>query len=241
MPSEKKITRTNAIDILQRFAKKYRKTLGKIPGEIIIVGGGSIMLNYGFRNSTQDFDVILNTVSGIKDVISQFADENGLPIGWMNADFVRTDSFSPKLVEVSQHYCWLNNHTLEIRTISGIYLVAMKMIAHREYRNDISDAIGIIIEESERGKSFTYSQLEDAYRSLYGSLPDPDIRSLFQKICSKSIDELKEIYNTQKDAENHTKTKLISYIENKMTVNAENVAEVVKRIKEKMNQQQSTQ
>ena len=66
MPSEEKITRANAMDLIRRFAKEYRKTLGKSPAEIIIVGGGSIMLNYKFRDATQDFDVILRAASGIK-------------------------------------------------------------------------------------------------------------------------------------------------------------------------------
>ena len=46
MQSKEKITRANAMDIIRRFAKEYRKELGKAPAEIIIVGGGSIMLNY---------------------------------------------------------------------------------------------------------------------------------------------------------------------------------------------------
>ena len=52
MQSKDKITRTNAMDIIKRFAKEYRKALGKAPAEIIIVGGGSIMLNYKFRDAT---------------------------------------------------------------------------------------------------------------------------------------------------------------------------------------------
>lgn len=66
MQSEKRITRGNALSIIKQFAREYRKELGKVPGEIIIVGGGSIMLNYKFRDATQDFDVILKTVSGYK-------------------------------------------------------------------------------------------------------------------------------------------------------------------------------
>lgn len=79
MPSKEMITRANAMDIIRRFAKEYRKALGKAPGEIIIVGGGSIMLNYQFRDATQDFDVILRTASGVRDIITRFADENNLP------------------------------------------------------------------------------------------------------------------------------------------------------------------
>ena len=42
MQSKEKITRANAMEIIRRFAKEYRKTLGKAPAEIIIVGGGSL-------------------------------------------------------------------------------------------------------------------------------------------------------------------------------------------------------
>ena len=66
MTQYEKITRANAMDIIRRFAKEYRKALGKARAEIIIVGGGSIMLNYKFRDSTQDFDVILQAASGVK-------------------------------------------------------------------------------------------------------------------------------------------------------------------------------
>ena len=52
MQSKEKITRANAMNIIRRFAKEYSKTLGKAPAEIIIVGGGSIMLNYKFRDAT---------------------------------------------------------------------------------------------------------------------------------------------------------------------------------------------
>ena len=127
MRSKGKITRENAFDIIKQFAKEYRKELGKVPGEIIIVGGGSIMLNYKFRDATQDFDVILKTVSGVEDVIKKFADQNGLPRDWMNSDFVKTVSYSNVLSEVSKHYYTLNNGTLEIRTVSGVYLIAMKL------------------------------------------------------------------------------------------------------------------
>ena len=95
MQSEKKITRENALTIIKKFAKEYRKELGKAPGEIIIVGGGSIMLNYKFREATQDFDVILRTASGISDVITRFADENDLPRDWMKVINMLKEVFNP--------------------------------------------------------------------------------------------------------------------------------------------------
>ena len=198
MQSKEKITRANAMNIIRRFAKEYSKTLGKAPAEIIIVGGGSIMLNYKFRDATQDFDVILHAASGIKDVITRFADENNLPRDWMNTDFVKTASYSDVLTEVSRHYCWLNNRTIEIRTVSGIYLIAMKMIAHRDYRNDISDAIGILVEESEAGNHFSYDEIEAAYQKLYHGAPDQKTQEQFRELFAKSVEELKDLYDSQK-------------------------------------------
>lgn len=232
--SKEKITRATAMDLIRKFAKEYRKALGKAPGEIIIVGGGSIMLNYRFRDATQDFDVILHTASGIRDVISRFADEYNLPADWMNADFMKTASFSPKLTEVSRHYCWLNNQTLEIRTVSGVYLIAMKMVAHRNYRNDISDAIGIIIEEAAEGNTISYSQIEAAYKKLYDSTPEPATEKLFRDICSKSIEELKAMYNKQKETESLVGDQLITYIDDGVKITTKNVTDVAARIREKM-------
>ena len=237
MQSKEKITRANAMDIIRRFAKEYRKSLGKAPGEIIIVGGGSIMLNYKFRDATQDFDVILHTASGIKDVIVRFADENNLPRDWMNTDFIKTASFSETLTEVSRHFCWLNNKTLEIRTVSGIYLIAMKMVDYREYRNDISDVIGIMIEEAENGQTFTYKELETAYLKLYHKLPDPDIQDRIRNLCSKNIDELKSIYDSQKNEETLIGDQLITYAEEGVDITVKNATDVAARIREKMNRE----
>lgn len=223
------------MDIIRQFAKEYRKALGKAPCEIIIVGGGSIMLNYKFRDATQDLDVILRAASGIKDVIVRFADDNNLPRDWMNTDFVKTASYSDALMEVSRHYCWLNNQTLEIRTVSGVYLIAMKMIAHRDYRNDISDAIGIMIEESECGHTIAYEEIESAYQRLYKKLPESRIQKQFQELCSKSTDDLKAIFNSQKESESVVGDQLITYIEDGVPVNAKNVTDVAARIREKMN------
>ena len=238
MQSKEMITRANAMDIIRRFAKEYRKALGKAPAEIIIVGGGSIMLNYKFRDATQDFDVILLAASGIKDVITRFADENNLPRDWMNTNFVKTASYSDALMEVSRHYCWLNNQTLEIRTVSGIYLIAMKMIAHRDYRNDISDAIGILIEEAEAGNSFSYADIEAAYQKLYHEAPDSKTQKQFREICAKSTEELKNLYNFQKATESIVGDQLITYIEDGMNINTKNVTDVAARIREKMNKNQ---
>lgn len=236
MQSDGKITRENALDIIKKFAKEYRKELGKVPGEIIFVGGGSIMLNYNFRDATQDFDVILKTVSGVKDVIAKFADDNGLPRDWMNSDFIKTASYSTALSEVSKHFCTLNNGTLEIRTVAGVYLIAMKLMARRDYRNDISDVVGILIEEKNAGNDFSYDDISKAYIKLYkDSIPENLARKI-QDICIMDMEELKDFYNKQMQAEREIGTRIVNYLDDGANINAKNVDEVIARIKEKMKQ-----
>lgn len=237
MPFESKITRSNVMDIIRMFAKAYRKALGKAPGEIIIVGGGSIMLNYQFRDGTQDLDVILHAALGIKDVITKFADDNHLPRDWMNTDFVKTASYSDALTEVSRHYCWLNNQTLEIRTVSGVYLIAMKLVAHRDYRNDISDAVGILIEEAENGNIFTYEDIESAYQKLYHRLPEQQIREQFQLLCSTPVSDLKNFYLSQRKLEIDVGASLVTYVEEGVKLTAENVENVAAIIRRKMKEE----
>lgn len=236
MRSEGKITRENAFDIIKKFAKEYRKELGKVPGEIIFVGGGSIMLNYKFRDATQDFDVILKTVSGVKDVIAKFADENDLPRDWMNSDFIKTASYSTVLSEVSKHFCTLNNGTLEIRTVAGVYLIAMKLMARRDYRNDISDAIGILIEERDAGKEIVFDDISKAYTKLYDESIPEELSRKMQEICNMDLAELKEFYSEQMQSEQEIGGRVISYIDDGANINARNVEDVIARIKEKMKQ-----
>lgn len=234
MLSERKITRENAFGIIKQFAKEYRKELGRVPGEIIIVGGGSIMLNYTFRDATQDFDVILKTVSGVEDVIKKFADENGLPRDWMNTDFVKTESYSNVLLEVSKHFRTLNNGTLEIRTVSGVYLIAMKLRARREYRNDVSDAIGVLIEEKESGNLITFGDIQSAYVRLYNDILPDELVQQVQKICNMSVDELRAYYEKQNAFEQEISGRVISYIDEGVPINTRNVDDVIAKIKEKM-------
>ena len=234
MQSEKKITRDNALDIIKQFAKEYRKELGKAPAEIIIVGGGSIMLNYKFREATQDFDVILKAASGARDVIKRFADEQGLPRDWMNTDFIKTASYSDALSEVSKHYCSLNNGALEIRTVSGVYLIAMKLRANRDYRNDISDAIGVLIEERRLGNAISYADIENAYSKLYKTEIPDKLAEIMGPICDKNIDELQAYYDMQNKMEHEVGDKIVTYINEGANINTKNVDEVTAKIREKM-------
>lgn len=84
-------------DCLKAVAKQYRKLNKKgMPAEITLVGGASILINYGFRDSTYDVDALIQASSSMKDAISFVTDTMELPNGWLNDDFRNTDSYTPR-------------------------------------------------------------------------------------------------------------------------------------------------
>ena len=68
-----------------------------MPTEIMLVGGAAILTNYGFRDMTTDIDAVIHAASSMKDAINRVGDKFHLPNGWLNAYFMRTGSYSPKL------------------------------------------------------------------------------------------------------------------------------------------------
>ena len=132
MPSEKKIQRGNIIDLIRRFAKEYRRELGKVPGEIVIVGGA-----------------------------------------------------------------------------------------------------GIMIEERMTGTKIDYSDISEAYQYLYGEEIDPELKQILSAIAEKDVEEVEKEYRERKDLETQVNSKMVTYIENGVEINAENADTVIARIKEK--------
>ncbi|MBR0162578.1 MAG: hypothetical protein IJQ02_15020, partial [Oscillospiraceae bacterium] len=98
-------TKENIDGFLKELAKEYRKQVGKaMPAELILIGGASVLINYGFRNMTTDIDALIHASSAMKDAIRLVGDRHSLPNDWLNADFRQTDSYSPKLAEFSVYY-----------------------------------------------------------------------------------------------------------------------------------------
>ena len=97
MSSKTEITKENLDTYLKDLGKEFRKMNGKsIPAEIVMIGGASILINYGFREMTTDVDAIIHASSAMKEAINRVADKYNLPNGWLNADFMRTDSYTSK-------------------------------------------------------------------------------------------------------------------------------------------------
>ena len=128
MPSE--ITKEHADLLLKELAKAYRKTCGKNSDiEVVIVGGGSILLNYGFRTMTTDFDTISTSETALKDASIMVRDKFNLDNDWINSDFMRTTSYSDKIRQYSSFYRAYNNGHFVVRTIKAEYLIRRQLRA----------------------------------------------------------------------------------------------------------------
>ena len=192
---------------LKEVAKQYRKLNRKgMPAEITLIGGASILINYGFRDSTYDVDALIQASSSMKDAINYVTDSLELPNGWLNDDFKNTPSYTPKLVAYSKYYRTFSN-MVNIRTITGEYLVAMKLRAFRQYKHDISDIVGILREHIRMGDPLTYERIDKAVHDLYDgwdNMPE-DAQGMIQNMLSyEDVDALYETYTQEEAAAKET-------------------------------------
>ena len=168
MSSETAITKESLNEYLKDLGKEFRKLNGKkMPAEVILIGGAAVLANYGFREMTYDIDAIILSSSIMKEAINRVGDKHGLPNGWLNTDFMKTTSFSKKLLQISKYYRTYSN-ILTIRIVTAEYLIAMKLMSGREYKYDLSDIAGILFEQQKKGSPISRGEIDKAVSMLYG-------------------------------------------------------------------------
>ncbi|MCR5529886.1 MAG: hypothetical protein K6F49_11765 [Saccharofermentans sp.] len=214
---------------LKELSKELRREYGKsFKAEIILVGGAAVLANYDFRNGTNDIDVYIRAGARIKDAINIVGDKYNLPNGWMNSDFVNTDSYSPKLIEHSVYYRSFGNGVLEVRTIKDEYLMAMKLRALRRYKHDMSDLIGIADGINKSGQRISKEGIFEAYRSLYGeeaSLSNLAVQTLDAIVSAPNLSQL---YLKTAADEKNAKESLVTFEKDYPNVlNQENLDDVL--------------
>jgi len=206
-------TKDNIDLYFKELSKEYKKLGGKnMPVEIVLIGGAAIIENYGFRNMTTDIDAIIPSMGIMKDAINLVGDKFGLPNGWLNADFMKTSSYSPKLSSYSKTYRTFNQ-VLNVRMVSEEYLIAMKLKSGREYKNDLSDIIGILAEHENAGNPITLEQITAAVINLYGSMNQIDDKSVSFIHAVLEYGRFEEMYTAIRESEQNTKSVLIAFEE----------------------------
>lgn len=202
-----------------------------MPAEIILVGGASVLINYGFRDMTNDMDAIIQASSSMKEAINRVGDRMNLPNGWINDDFVKTKSYSHNLILHSKYYRTFSN-IVSIRTVTSEYLIAMKLMSLRNYKADMSDIIGIIYEEKNSGRTITLDDVKKATTELYGDF------NVLPELSRKFIDDvfnakdLLTMYKKVRVDEYTNKELLLEFEEDYPNVLKEdNLADILKKLK----------
>lgn len=165
--SYNKIEKNKLDYYLNELAKEYHKLGRKSKGEIILIGGAAVIANYDFRCMSEDADSIIYAESHLKEAILKVARDNNLPDNWLNQDFVQTRSYSDKIAKYAKDYKTFA-YSITFRIIDREYLIAMKLASFRKYKNDISDIIGILKAEHEKGNEIYLEQIKQAIINLYG-------------------------------------------------------------------------
>ena len=227
-------TRENLNTYLKELGKEYKKINGKsLPAEIILIGGAAILANYGFREMTTDVDAVIHAVSSMKEAVNHVGDKYNLPNGWLNADFMKTDSYSSKLDQYSVYYREFSN-VLTVRTVSAEYLIAMKLCSGRKYKKDLSDVIGILAEHEKRGEPITMDRIDKAVTDLYGSWDkiSEDSKNFIQETMEKG--NFEKAYAEISAEETKAKGLLINFEQDYPGVtNTANVNDILKNLKKK--------
>jgi hypothetical protein len=233
MSSEKPITRENLNDCLKELAKEFRRLNGaKTPAEVILIGGAAVLANYAFREMTYDIDAIIHASSAMKDAINHVGDKYDLPHGWFNADFQRTASYSAKLSEVSVYYKTYSN-VLQIRTVAAEHLIAMKLVSGRQYKNDLSDVAGILLEHKRRGEPIERAIIEAAIKKLYGDIELPETSTELMNTAFLSGD-YEKLYNESRESEKLSKEILVEFEQDyPNALKGENISGIIERAKQK--------
>ena len=218
----------NILNDLAKLIKKKNRTKG-LSCELIIVGGTSILLNYGFRDSTEDIDCYDSNGLLMNEVIDEISKKYSLPRDWINTSFVHTTSYSPKLIQYSTFYKSYCNGVLIVRTIKDEYLLAMKMVSARKYKNDYSDIAGIIYFLKHNNSSLTFERIEKAIMDLYGNpkLVSQEMITFVKREFDSNNNDYEEIKEIEKD----NRLILIKNTENKDDDNEQSALDDLKTIK----------
>ena len=234
MSAENTITKDNLDFYLRELAKEYRKLNGtKVKAEIILVGGAAVLANYGFREMTVDIDAIIEASGAMKDAINRVGDRYGLPVGWLNADFRRTASYSDKLYEHSE-YLFTRSNVMEVRTVRAEYLIAMKLVSGRRYKKDLSDIVGILYEQQKQERPITLEMIDRAVIELYNSWDSVDAYAKAVLEKALATDDLVSLFEAQMAEEAQAKDAVLE-IDKKYPnlINADNINEIIEKARKK--------
>ena len=107
-------------------------------------------------------------------------------------------------------------------------------MAGRQYKNDLSDIVGVLIEQEERNKPLTFDTVQNAIIDLYDSydrIPE-DSRIFIEAVYKK--EDLHEFYKQCRELEQENKDVLVGFQEDYPGVlNGDNLVDILKSARAK--------
>lgn len=152
------------IDIyLSDLSRKIEESnIGK--HSILIVGGAAMALKYSDERATVDIDICFREQNQLHFCCDKIAQEYHLPVDWINADVMHSDSFSYKLFEHAILYRSFGDF-LDVYVVDDIDLYCMKLVGFRP--KDVEDIS--IIAPLLKEKGISAKDVESNFERLYGS------------------------------------------------------------------------
>ena len=145
----------------------------------------------------------------------------------------RNGKSMPAENQFSEYYRTFSN-VVTFRTVTGEYLVAMKLMSGRQYKYDLSDVIGILWEQEKKGQPLSLEQIEKAVVDLYDSydrLPQDSRRFIESTLADGDCEAM---YALIRKMEAENKDILIEYQEEKPGVlNTDNASSIIAAIRKR--------
>ena len=172
--------------LFDKLAVEYIKLGGSKKVDIYLVGGAAIVINFDYRMSTIDIDAMFNDNDILETAIQKVSLGDGLSSDWLNKDFVKTPSYSPRIVEKAKKHA-LYHDIISVYSLEPKYLIAMKLKSSRPTGGDLDDIIKMIYELRYKRVEITYEQIIQAYKELYTD---------FSNTYSYFLEKTKEAFET---------------------------------------------
>ncbi len=228
-----KIDKIQLDNYFNELATIYSKKSHGYEFEFVLVGGASILINYNFRDITNDIDAYFLPSADIKESIKAVSEKLHISPNWINDDFKQTKSYSDKIAQFSSYYKTYKN-ILTVRTIKDEYLIAMKLMSGRIYKNDISDIVGILNASRKINKNITFTMIDEAVKNLYGNWYkiNIEIKDILDKILKAK--DLNKLYTDTINNENQSRQQLLEFTEKyENSVNEANISDILKMLNKK--------
>lgn len=115
-------------------------------------------------------------------------------------------------------------------------LVAMKLMAGRQYKNDLSDVVGILLEQQNAEKGISLDSIKRAAGELYDGYENlPEISRTFIEAVYQNPD-LSALYDKIREDEKQNKDILLEFQDDYPDVlNGDNLADILKAVKAREN------